>query len=201
MNNDEIYYQADIEDFLKKKPFIIAKTYISHGKKHFPLGEIKGIIRKVTKNTVIGNVGELSMKYDLSISNKSDKTIDINLLAYGAKKAEIEKQYADINEAIERVYLRPKIDHYIRRIEEGGSFKIEEFEFSGKGLRIEKKRLFRKPLQADIPWNDINWEFTKLDFLKIGSRSNTKAFAEISRDTDYQTLELYMFLESYKPKG
>lgn len=198
MNTEDIYYQADIEDFLKKKPFIVAKGYISHGKKHFPLAEIKGVIRKITKNTVVGNIGQLSVEYKLEIGSKSGKTIDIMLLAAGSNKAETEQQYADINEAIELAYLNPKIDHYFRVLKEGGSFKIDDFEFSAKGLRLQKNRLFRKSLQFDIPWNDITTKIDKLQFLNIGSSSNSKASSHISMETEHEALELYMFVERYK---
>ena len=197
MSNEEIYYQADIEDFLKKKPFIIAKGYVSHGKKHFPLAEIKGVIRKVVKNTVVGNIGQLSIEYSMEIASKSGKTIDIQLLAYGAVKEEIEQQYNDINEALHKAYLGPKIDHYIRRIEEGGSFKIDDFEFSKAGLRLQKARLFRKSLQFDVPWTDIKWNIDKLQYLNIGSKSDSKANAQISMETEHEALELYLFLETY----
>lgn len=197
MNNEDIYYQAEIDDLFKKKAFIVAKTYVSYGKKHFPLHEIKGVIRKVTKNTVVGNIGELSVQYKLDVGSKSGKNIDILLLGAGSNKKEVEKQFEDINAALQTAYLTPKVNHYISKIKEGGSFKIDDFEFNAQGLRLQKNRLFRKTLQFDIPWNDITWNITKLDFLKIGSKSNSKAYSEISTETEHETLELLMFLETY----
>lgn len=201
MNNEEIYYQGEIEDLFKKKTFTVSSTSISHGKKHFPLHEIKGVIRKVKKNTVVGNIGTLSIEYFLDIGSKSGKSIDILLLATGSDKDETEQQFNDIYAALEKAYLTPKVNHYIATIKGGGSFKIDDFEFNAQGVRLQKSRLFRKTLQFDIPWLDITWNIDKLQFLNVGSQSNRKASSHVSTETDHEALELLMFLETYTRQG
>ena len=53
MSETNILYQIDIEGALsfKKKPFIIATEYISHGDRKFMMNDIEGVITKVTSNT------------------------------------------------------------------------------------------------------------------------------------------------------
>jgi|GEM_PF-6903389 len=197
MSTEEIYYQAEIEDIFKKKTFTISNTAISHGKKHFPLSEIKGVIRRITKTTIVGNIGKLSVEYFLEIGSKSGKAIDVQLLDTGSNQAETEQQYKEIYAALEKAYLIPKVNHYIGKIQRGESFQADDFTFSAKGLHLQKKRILRKPLSFDIPWDDVTWNIDKLQFLNIGSKSNRKASSHVSMEIDHVALELLMFLETY----
>lgn len=200
MSESNTLYQTEISGALsfKKKTFTIAKDAISHGKHHFPIGQIEGVLTKIKINTVIAGRGELSREYSLEIRSKQGKSIDLMFLGTMADKAEVEQQYNEIMAALHIAYINPKVNHYIETLLRGSSFQIDDFTFSKKGMQINKKRLFRKALVFDVAWSDLTFKVDKLQFLNVGSASNSKAKSSISTDTEYKTFELMAFLNAAK---